>query len=688
MADHSRLYDGFDELSRGMDGGRAPTQILKTQVAAAVNTTFRGEFAKTRPPYWKRNLTYESAETRARWTGIFQGAVFYESDNPAHIVSRGGRLFRIEANETNLVTEITPQLTMTVTAEFTVPAIGLTVLVSVVSETVFTVGQTVIIDSGNYTVTNRFANALLLTYNGGAANATVAEGAAITDVNGDPIFEIRENPSTLDFIYLFQAENYVIVLAGPQRTVIYDGSSSRLAAIAGEVPSGVLGIYVWGRIWIVLPDGRTFVAGDLRNTTTLSDFSDILKFTENDFYNEGGTFGVPYNVGKITGLQSLATQDTSLGQGNLLVGTRNSVFSVNTPVDRTTWKNLRYPIQTVALIDYGPEAPRCVPQVNGDMWYRSQDGFRSFITARRDIQVWGNTPMGREVEPLTELDTENLLYYASGILFDNRFISTVSPFKSDIGVAHRGLAVLNFDLVSSIQGKSLPAWDGAWSGLDVLQLTKGNEGRIEKGFAWVANDTCLELWEIKRSKDGKYDQTVEYVDNAAVITRVPIQSSMETRQMDFESRFNLKELRMADLFIDQIVDNVTVTIKWRPDEYPAWVTWATISFCANVSQCSMQASEGVVCTIWKPRAAQYAARIRLPKPPEDCNDIAGITLDRGYEFQFRIEWTGSLRYARFRPNANILSQETEGQCPPEVVCKTFEDCGTSWFDYDAMPMCS
>lgn len=685
--DHSRLYDGFSVLARGMDGGREPNLIRPDQVAAAVNGTFRGELLKTRPPFWKRGLTFADAETRTRFTGKFQGAMFYEANTPAHILSVGGRLFRVETDDTNLVTEITPRLSIVVTADFTVPGVGLTVNVSVTSETNLTTGLVVIIDSGNYTVTNRFVNAVELTYNGGAANATVAAGASITDVAGNLITEIRENPASLDFVYLFQAENYVIVLAGHQKPVIYDGAGARLAGVK-EVPPGVLGIYVWGRIWIVMPDERTFMAGDLKNTTVLSDFSDILRFTENDFYNEGGTFGVPVSAGKITGMQALATQDTSLGTGNLLVGTRNSIFSVNTPVDRATWKNLRYPIQTVALIDYGPEGPRGGPTINGDWWYRSEDGYRSFITARREIQVWGNTPMSREIEPVTEQDSESLLYFNSAIQFDNRFIATSSPYVSDVGIAHRGFSVLNFDLVSNIQGKSLPAWDGAWSGIHPLQLVKGNVARKERGYAWVANDHCIELWELKRAKEAVYDQTIEYIDNVETISRVPIQGSVDTRMMDFQTPDNLKSLRMGELRLKNIIDEVTITIKWRPDEYPVWSTWAVISFCATVSQCTFQASEGVVCQVWKPNSPLYAARIRLPKPPEECNEIAGIMLDQAYEFQFRVEWIGSLTIKRFRPHANVRSQETEGQCPPESVCKVLKDCGDEWFDYSAMPNCS
>ena len=67
--------------------------------------------------------------------------------------------------------------------------------------------------------------------------------------------------------------------------------------------------------------------------------------------------------------------------GELFLNSSNGAFSVNAPVDRTIWKNLTYPIQTVCLIDYGPTGPRNGASVNGDWWYRSVDGVRSFRVA-------------------------------------------------------------------------------------------------------------------------------------------------------------------------------------------------------------------------------------------------------------------------------------------------------------------
>lgn len=686
------LFDGFTELSGGVNMGVSASLIEANQLAFAKDLSFRGGFVTTRPPYANLPLTFESDITESRWTGIFQGSCFYHSHfgQSGHVVSRGGRLFFIAIGTENVVSEVTPILVIVTTADFTVPAPAASVIISVSSETVFTIGQTIFIDSGQYTVTNRATNQLTLTYVGGAANATVLSGAAITDSSGDSIIEYQTNPSTLDFVFLFQAENYVFVCAAPKRTIIYDGTSARLADVAGEIPPCLFGVYGWGRVWVCLQDRRTFAAGDLvygpSGTAPLGFRDAILKFTENDFLNEGGYFGVPFNAGLITSMQFLATQDTSLGVGVLLIGTTNAIFSVNAPVDRTTWKNLQYPIQTISLIDYGPAGPRNIASVNGDMWYRSPTGEQSFRVARRNIDTWGNTPLSREVDDILSFDTQSLLYYGSQQLFDNKLFCTVSPYREEDGVAHRGVACINFDLISGLRGKTPPSWEGIQTGLPILQLVKGTIKNTERLFAFVLDGSDVQLWEFKPvATTSYYDEFTEVEGINKSITRTAIEPYLETRSCDFQTPFIPKLLNMAELFVDQIVDNVTITIKFRPDQYPSWIDWSELNICANVTQCTVQSPGAFSCTVWKTRATQYAARITIPSPPETCNTIAGIQINRGHEFQYRIEMTGHARIRKFRAHAIPQTQETEGLCPTEDACSTFESCDDDWFTYSSIP---
>lgn len=678
---------GVSTLEGGMDGGKDASLIGANQVASSCNLTMRGAFAKTRNPF--ANLLLDD-QTNGRFTGRFQGAMFYaaESGTSGAILSVGGKLFRIQIGLTNVLTEITPKLSITVLNDFSVPAPASNVTVDVTSETPFTIGETIFIDSGQYIVVSLILNQIVVEYIGGAANPTAPKGSAVLDSNQTQVFQYQPNPANKDFIYMFQAENYAIILGGQNKTIIYDGASARQAGI-NELPPAVFGLYAWGRIWLTLNDLRRFIAGDIvygPSGTPQNGFRDaILKVTENDFLNEGGAFSVPNNAGPITSMFPLATQDTSLGIGPILIGTTNSIISCNAPVDRTTWKNLTYPIQTISLLDYGPQGPWAVCSINGDAWYRALNGFRSFIVARRDMAQWGNTPVSREVSPITDLDSVSFLPHASLIYFDNRMYSTANPLLTPYGIAHRGMVTINYDLVSDLRQKLPAAWEGAYSGLQVLQFIKGNIGTPERGFCFVLNNSTVELWELKT--EGYYDQFTKTSSGQNQIVSTSIESFLETRREDGSNSEQLKRLYTATLFIDEIIDDVSIRILYRPDEYPEYTEWVDLDFCASVSQCIPPQGKNFDCTVWKTKRGTYAARVILKTPTEVVNRLAGGFLSSGYEFQFRIEGTGHYRLRKWTPQYAPQDDKAEGEVPTtKPECLSFSSCSSDFFDYNSRGM--
>jgi hypothetical protein len=686
----NRVYGGFSHLEGGSNDGIAPDLLAPNQCSEAVNFTFRDGYARTRPPWTNLVLTYASDTVQTNIAGKFQGAVMYPSEYglDGFVVSVGGRLFLLTLGLTNVWTEITPNLTVVVTAQFTVPAGGSQVFVNVTTESVFTVGQTIFIDSGQYTVAAKFTDQIQVTYVSSAANATVATGTLVLDSGSNNIIDYQTNVPTDDSIYLFPAENYIIVCGGQHSTVFFDGSRARLAGI-GEIPPGVLGIYAWGRIWMALSDRRRFIAGDLiresSGTPALGFVDAILKTTENTFLNGGGAFAVPNNAGPITSMMIQAILDTSLGTGPVLVGTTNSVVSVNAPVDRTTWQNLTYPIQTMALVDYGPAGPCATAAVNGDIWFRSPVDIRSFIIGRRDsTTLWGNTPMSHEVSDILRQDTDSLIQFASIAFFDNKLFTTASPARTPNGIVHRGLVCVNYDLISTMNNKTAPAWEGVLTGLNILKVLKGNIGGRERCFMFVqAEDgVTIELWEMQ--KTGSYDLFTSVSNGVTSIAQVPIQSSLDTALYPFDDISTLDALETCEIFLDEIVDDVTLVIKYSPDEYPNWFTWATVNICVNRSQCTLQAPIGGVCQVFQQNAMGYAARIMLPRPDDSmCNVLSGKPSNWGYEFSFRIEGTGHFRLKTFRPHALIKSDKMTGDCQAAATCVTVPACEDSFFTYNS-----
>lgn len=657
--------------------GSDPSLIGLDQYALGINLTNRGDLIKTRPPFEQQLLNTDAVTDR--WTGKFQGAGWYNGPlgESSFIIARGGRLFKATVGTGEFVlSEITPVILIQVTANFTVPAIGNTVVASVTDEEPFTVGQVLFIDSGSYTVSNRYTDQLLLTYNGGAANAVVIAGAPILDSNNVEVKAYKEHDPNYDMVFMFQANNYEIICRNQFKTVFFDGASAREAGIK-EIPPSVFGAFGLGRIWFTLPNLQNYGAGDIEFGPSGSiglGFTDaILKVTENDFLNEGGYFGISSSSGTITGMQFLALQDTSLGLGPLLIGATNAIYTNQAPIDRTTWKNLTYPIQTISLLEYGPLGPRNMVPAGGDVWFRAIDGLRSFIIARRNFPAPGNTPQSFEVSPLLDEDTEFLLQFGSGMLFDNRILMTVSPYRSDLGILHRGIVSMNNDLVSSLRRKDPIAYESVWSGLNVFQILKAQIEGVERGFAFVEHDGEIALWEIQTS--GYYDVSKTVSGNNFSITRSAVEQVLITRMDDCQTPEVLKELYSAELYLDELVDTVTVKVEYRPDQYPIFQTWATITLCNTVTQCTITPPTGATCIIWKSRAPGYAARLLLPQPLDNCSQT-GLPVRKAFEHQYKLTITGHARVRRFKPHTKLVSMPMQGQdgCEEGVVCKTIEAC--------------
>ncbi len=667
---------GFATLEGGMDGGKDAALIALNQVASACNVTMRGAQVKTRPPF--SNVLFDD-QTGGRFNGRFQGSMFYtaESGNSGFILSVSGKLFRFQFGTPNTLVEITPKLSLVTTADFAVPGVGINVTADVTSETVLTPGLTVVIDSGQYLVISQLLKQVVIQYLGGAANATVPQGSAILDLTGAQIFEYQTNPANADFIFMFQAENYAIILGGQNRTIIYDGATSRQAGI-GELPPAVFGLYAWGRIWLTLNDRRRFIAGDIvygPSGTAQNGFRDaILKVTENDFLNEGGAFSVPNNAGLITSMFAATVPDTSLGIGPILIGTTNSVVSCNAPVDRTTWKNLTYPIQTISLLDYGPIGPWSFATVNADVWYRALNQIRSFLVARRDMNMLGPSPVSREVTPILDLDSKELLEHCSAIYFDNRLLMTVNPYLTQYGTPHRGLVVINYDLVSDLRQKANPAWEGAYSGLN----------KQERAFAFALNQSSIEIWEFNTT--GSYDKYTIPQGSGSRINSTSIQSFIETRKDDFGNDEQLKRLATAEIFIQDIIDDIEIKISYRPDEYPEYLEWTTLRICAGVSQCLPPQNPKFVCTVWKTKKGTYAARVMLTTPPETPNLLRGGFTSSGYTFQFKLEGYGSFTISKFKPQATMDDDKSEGEQPDNGPCVSFSACDSDFFAYSSHGM--
>lgn len=505
-------------------------------------------------------------------------------------------------------------------------------------------------------------------------------------VTGAPTYQVTDaspanatNPSNLNTGWSIQAECFRIFQDGSTLPIIFNGSGSRYAT-PEEIKTGTVMAYQNGRIWYsVGTTGFAFRATDLvgnrdSGTAQYNYRDSVLHETENTFLNEGGDFMVPSSAGPIQAMGAPAQLDTSQGQGPLQVLTTGAVFSVNAPLDRETWKDITYPIQTISLTEKG--AIGWLAVANGDLWFRSDDGVRSFVVARREFGQSGNTPQSDEMKRLLAYDNRILLPFGSATVFDNRLLGTAVPTLTANGsIVHTSLAVLDFSLASGLRRHVQPAWEGVWTGLRIHQVVRGRFDGVERCFMFCrdAADTELQLWELV------YDTGAVTADQPTTTTRTRIPCVMETRSMSFRNENALKRQDVASVFVADMQDTVGFDVKYRPDGYPCWFDWHSWSECATIEQCMV--NDGT-CKTFANNRPQYRPKMRLPVPQDVCVDSTGMISRDFFEMAYRIAWTGHCTVSRFISSAIDLPEPAHGACLGVAVCKTL-DCCTPAEGYDA-----
>ena len=610
-----RYTDGSVAFHGGIDAGVMPSEVDKNQVAFAVNSSFREGFISCRPGFVQQD---------------YDICLSITADN----------------------TEITSDQTNVTADGWSEDCYGPQSLTGV-----FQCALPYISDDGRTFILMLISGKVWL-YN-----------CAENKIQNLSVSPDLENASNLLDGWMVQAENFVVIQDGFSKPLIFNGATLRRAK-DDEIKCGRVMAYVNGRIWYALPNGFSFRATDIvyGDGTRAS----VLKETENTFLNEGGDFAVPSDSGGITAMAVPGNPDTSLGQGPLLIFTPRYVFSVQAPVDRDVWKNLNYPIQAISLLTSGALGARSAITVNGDVFYRAIDGIRSFIIARRSFTDWGNTPISGEMMPVVVNDQVDLLWASSAVVFDNRILMASQPRYDAEGVYHKGISVLDLELINSMRKKAPPAWAGIWTGLNVLQLVKTENSYGDACYAIArSDDGSIQIWEI--TKSARFDYNL--ADG-----KKEIEWQVQTRAYNFEVPFGLKRLDSGDLFIDQLEGDVSFNVEYRPDQYPGWLEWIDFAECATVESCL------TLCPI-KNFQPQYRPKMRFPTPSDlPCNATISTPARNLYEVQVMLTMIGFCRIKSLRVHAYDVQEPSVGECrTPSPACTPLDVCNANPLTYSSEP---
>jgi hypothetical protein len=216
-----------------------------------------------------------------------------------------------------------------------------------------------------------------------------------------------------------------------------------------------------------------------------------------------------------------------------------------------------------------------------------------------------------------------------------------------------GIAPLDFDTVGGTGQKMPPAWEGLWTGLNFFQILTANIDGEERCFVFHLNSSCnIQLWEL--TKDGKKDAGGSRIG-----------CYIETPSYNFQNPLELKQLEYGEMWADELQGEVDFTVRYKPNQYPAWVDWSNWTECAKTESCNPAAGSCLTLKNYKP---QYRSRMRMPQPEDTCETTNGAPMRNGYEFSSRIEWVGYARIKAFRMHAYPVVEEPYGECGTSGNC--------------------
>lgn len=454
------------------------------------------------------------------------------------------------------------------------------------------------------------------------------------------------NEPKLFHTWFVQAEEWLYIQNGADRPIFWDGltpsTARRSVSADNEMPIGTIMAYVHGRVFVSNAFDQ-IAASDIVYGSGITDSSATQRFTENLYWNEGGYFGQPTDLGEITGMIVLPRQDRNLtGQGELVIMSREGASAIEASVSRTLWKDSK--IQTVTMKGRGCEAPDSLIPVNNDAFFRSDDGLASYQDTRQtQVTKLSFGKLSRQVNSWMRRDTLWLKRYASSIYFDNRILTTVSPEielpVGDVFGNHRfnnGILSLDLDQASGVNGDGNFNWDGLFVGIRPC------------GFVTVEG-RCFSFSHDKDGQNRIYEITRESGNDIIEGKMSKIQWSYVTKRFDWgdtgkSNAFEVKKLVGGEVWISNVPDRVSIGVDYRPDNTPFW------------TEAMPEKEFGSEFTGFTFSAHRYG-RMQFGTPQTVCIPNSHQS-DHASQFQFKVYGEGSFTIDRMRVGVDEMNDKT------------------------------
>jgi hypothetical protein len=478
------------------------------------------------------------------------------------------------------------------------------------------------------------------------------------------------NDPVLTHCWFTQGFEWMVIQDGVSPPILWDGVNKTRRAGTNEVPTGSVMSFIHGRLVVSSADGTNQIAvGDIVYGHNQTNTSDILNFTEIQYWAEGGAFGAPIYVGDITGMFAMPYLDTGTGQNELVIlGTEGGV-SLDLSRPREQWLDTQ--LLRISLIGGGCVSSHSLCALNGDLFFRSAEGIRSFRNARAEFgQSWKQSPISTDVRRWLDYDRPDLLQYANQVAWNNLLIGTCSPQQEGPNNLyagwhrfHRGMVVMDAQPESNTVREGAPIWQGMWTGIRPTALV---EGRIEDDHRCFAfsydQDGKNRIYELCPygfdTFDGQKRKMFSGYDTSAFGT---IERTT--------NNFDLKTLQGGEMEFKEVKEKVNFTLAVKPDDSP----------------CYIQHHEGSVGCDCVPRdcflpTLPSQARVIFGGLEGKCDPSTNLPISKVHHWQVRVRMEGDVKVQglayRFVVNDHPTNCGTTGGTCSRIDCCSEADAFT------------
>ena len=472
--------------------------------------------------------------------------------------------------------------------------------------------------------------------------------------------------AVVDRLFFCQANEYLIIQDGFNRPIIVEGTTSRFSTcgtnpLLPEVPVGTIMAFGQGRLFVVV-DGKYFMAGDIYLPWQPER---VLQFTETQYLNGGGAFGLPAWMGNITGMMFQPNVVSGTGLGALVVFAEKGVSSFGVQAARSTWNSTD--IARVLYQDGGGTGPASLVSVSNDIFYLATDGLRSLKLTSSETQGGGSLlqslPLSRKVQSLVNDETPWAYQFASGVVHDNRLYFTsiarqrkvTNPFDIDVDDYYfEGLMTID------LQGLTgLPMlYEGISTGCRFIQVFEVMRFGRKQLVCFGVND----------NKIGFYTREDAQLDNR--ISRP--ECRVYTAALDFSTPTPIqKRFLYAEVWLSELQGVVDMDVYYRPEGYPLWTKAGSNRFMAKDS------GTGAINCL-----NQIRQKVRISETTDglapETSELRNLLI--GSKIQFCVSWKGRCQIDRLLVVSELLSDERRVGDNEDIM--TFELTGTALMDYD------